>query len=36
MKSEIEDADGHGAILGVTPVGAGVEVRVAGPAGSSH
>ncbi|MET7524394.1 MULTISPECIES: hypothetical protein [unclassified Streptomyces] len=33
MKSEIEDADGHGAILGVTPVGAGVEVRVAGPAG---
>lgn len=23
MKSEIEDADGHGAILGVTPVGAG-------------
>lgn len=35
MKSEIEDADGHGAILGVTPVGAGVEVRVSGPAGSS-
>ncbi|MFE7331211.1 hypothetical protein ACFU8W_41095 [Streptomyces sp. NPDC057565] len=33
MKSEIEDTDGQGAILGVTPVGAGVEVRVAGPSG---
>ncbi|MGW3659367.1 hypothetical protein ACWD6R_28515 [Streptomyces sp. NPDC005151] len=33
MKSGIEDTDGRGAILGVTPVGAGVEVRAAGPSG---
>ncbi|MEV0495008.1 hypothetical protein [Streptomyces atratus] len=33
MKSEIENTDGRGAILGVTPVAAGIEVRVAAPSG---
>lgn len=34
MKSEIEGTGGRGAILGVTPVAAGVEVRAAGPSGA--
>ncbi|MEV7235052.1 hypothetical protein AB0N06_14045 [Streptomyces sp. NPDC051020] len=33
MKSEIEDTGGRGAILSVTSVAAGVEVRAAGPSG---
>ncbi|WP_392668218.1 hypothetical protein [Streptomyces sp. LN785] len=33
MNSGTEDAGAPGAILGVTPVGAGVELRVAGPSG---